>query len=162
MKKLYLLRHAEAIDFSEAGDFERSLSERGRKQATQVGMYIKEHRISFDKVLSSSSRRTCETLDLLNVSLKDIEKSSLFYNATCYQILDIFQRMENEIQSILYIGHNPCIGLAACEFSEILTVELSRSYEPATLCGYRFDIKQWQDLRWKQGKIISFYSINKI
>ena len=65
MNILHLLRHAKSSAKTGIEDHERPLSRRGREAARRVGRNLSETRGTFDVVLCSSARRTCETLDLV-------------------------------------------------------------------------------------------------
>ena len=63
MKELILLRHAKSSWADEnAPDFDRKLSPRGRKAATAIGAWLAENGFQPEVVLSSSARRTRETV----------------------------------------------------------------------------------------------------
>ena len=64
MKNIFFLRHAKSSwdDFA-LKDFDRPLSTRGIQDADLMGNFFKSKKISLDKVLSSPSKRTKETID---------------------------------------------------------------------------------------------------
>ena len=61
--KLYFLRHAEALDG--ADDAARPLSPHGRKEALEVGRFLKRASIEFDAAYSSPLVRAKETAEIV-------------------------------------------------------------------------------------------------
>ena len=47
MKKIYFIRHAKAVDESEGSDFERDLSERGKKDLALMCERLKSMRLGW-------------------------------------------------------------------------------------------------------------------
>ena len=50
MKKIYFIRHAKAVEESEGGDFERDLSERGKKDLALMCERLKKHEVRADAI----------------------------------------------------------------------------------------------------------------
>lgn len=65
-KYLYLMRHGQTL-FNSLGKIQgfcdSPLTELGIEQAQIAGKYFKDHGISFDKAVSSSQERACDTLE---------------------------------------------------------------------------------------------------
>ena len=111
MKNLFLLRHAKSSwDNAVLADFDRPLSKRGISNAIQLSEYIQKHSISFDLVLSSPSERTQSTLDLVLSSLDPIPTATLkesIYHASASSLSQFIKEQDDEINTLLVIGHNP-------------------------------------------------------
>lgn len=118
MLTLYLLRHAKSSwDDTSKQDFERQLSNRGRKACALIGEFIQEKGIDFDLVLVSTAVRTRETIELIKDRAKfrgEVRYDQRIYEATVPQLLEIISQIDNERESVLLVGHNPGIeGLLA-------------------------------------------------
>ena len=62
MKKLYLLRHADAVAIGPGKkDSDRALTDFGRKQAVEVALEAQLKKFSFDAILTSPYTRALET-----------------------------------------------------------------------------------------------------
>ncbi|MFM7854987.1 MAG: SixA phosphatase family protein, partial [Flammeovirgaceae bacterium] len=62
MKKLYIIRHAKSSwDEPDLADFERPLSDRGKRDAPRMAKRLKEKRLTPDAVLTSPARRAKNT-----------------------------------------------------------------------------------------------------
>ena len=111
MKSLFLLRHAKAVSSSDSlRDFDRSLSDQGRKQAELVGNYLKEQNIGLDLVLSSTALRARETTELVLTSAErigEVRYDQRIYEASTQQLLEVISEIEEETNEVLLVGHNP-------------------------------------------------------
>ena len=109
MKNIFFLRHAKSSwdDFA-LKDFERPLSTRGIQDAGLMGNFFKSKKIVLDKVVSSPSRRTKETIDhFFGKKKPDIEYVDSLYHAHMEKILDILFGLDFSLNSIMVVGHNP-------------------------------------------------------
>jgi phosphohistidine phosphatase len=157
LKTLYILRHAKAAPESGEGDAERPLMKRGRKAAAAMGGYLAGLQPSPTLVLCSTARRTRETLDAILPAL-DAEPQLLIeealYLAGVSRLLDRLQRLPEQAQSVLLIGHNPGLHqLAASLASE--AGELAESFPAAALAVLRVS-GHWSALRPHQATLIDF------
>lgn len=113
MLTLYLLRHAKSSwDDESQPDFERPLSNRGRKAAAHIGEFMQEKRIDFDLVLVSTAVRTRETIELIKERAKfrgEVRYDERIYEATVSQLLDVIAQVDSDRESVLLVGHNPGI-----------------------------------------------------
>lgn len=122
MKRLALLRHAKSNrDEPSRDDFDRPLNERGREAARRMGRELKHRRMCFDLCLASPAGRVRETLDGLTEGFGDLPFPVRFepriYMATSADLLDIVRMIENDVQSLLLVGHNPGLHRLAVELT---------------------------------------------
>ena len=91
-------------------DFDRPLALKGQNDAGLLNKFLKNHKIIPDIILSSPAARTKETLE---ISLKDIVVSEKvffkdeLYHASIETVLNLIQLSDEEISSLMIIGHNP-------------------------------------------------------
>jgi len=118
MLTLYLLRHAKS-SWEEASqqDFERPLTNRGRKACALIGEFIEEKGIDFDLVLVSTAVRTRQTIELIKEQAKlrgEVRYDERIYEATVSQLLEVIAQVDSDRENVLLVGHNPGIeGLLA-------------------------------------------------
>jgi phosphohistidine phosphatase len=114
VKVLGLLRHAKA-DFDDTAmrDFDRGLSDRGKRGAALIGRHIAEQGVRWDRVIASPAERVKRTLEASGLSLDPIfdERAYLAEPAT---LIDLLRAVPGEASSVLLAGHNP--GLHAFLF----------------------------------------------
>ena len=126
MLTLYLLRHAKSswADASQQ-DFERPLTNGGRKACALIGEFIEEKGIDFDLVLVSTAVRTRQTIELVKERAKfrgELRYDDRIYEATVSQLLKVIAEVDDHRESVLLVGHNPGIE----ELLALLTGEQQR------------------------------------
>lgn len=106
MKKLTLYRHAKTERDSTSGrDFDRRLTEQGRKDAARMGHEIRGLNLAFDRILLSRARRAVETAEGAGLSAPQTDER--IYNASTEQLIAIVQAVDDDVQSLMLVGHNP-------------------------------------------------------
>jgi phosphohistidine phosphatase len=121
MRQLLILRHAKsAWDDAAIPDRDRALSARGRRAAGVMREVMRDLGLAPDMVMVSSSKRTLETLEVLEPwdDTPLIEPMDVLYLATESQLLATLRQVPETVRSVLLIGHNPglhdlALGLAA-------------------------------------------------
>ena len=105
---LILWRHAEA----EEGlvDFERALTERGRKQAKAVARWLLPHRPKKLRILASPTVRTQQTAAALDLPF-DTQRG--LGPDECVSALIAASGWPDASDSVLMIGHQPALGRLA-------------------------------------------------
>jgi phosphohistidine phosphatase len=110
-KHLYVLRHAKSSwDDPELSDHERPLAPRGRKAAELLAEHLRKEAIQPQLVLSSSARRTQETLDRVDPTGERVIEDEL-YGATAGSWIERLNRVPEETESVMVIGHNPALQM---------------------------------------------------
>jgi phosphohistidine phosphatase len=113
MKNLILLRHAKSSwKDTSLDDFDRPLSNRGKKDAPKMAQRLYEREIQIDLIISSSARRTTDTANIFADILK--YKSEIIFDRRLYaasesHILSVINRLENNFENVLLVCHNPGI-----------------------------------------------------
>ncbi len=162
MKQLYLLRHAKTEPDSRAGDHERVLTERGRADAALIGREIARRGYRPELILSSTSRRTVQTLDILTPFLAPAPPAHLepsLYLAAARTILQRAGAITEDAASALFIGHNPGmedLAIALAGDSD-LGVRAAEKFPTACFAAFESDTKTWRDAangRWRALAII--------
>lgn len=120
MPDLLLIRHAKAAPFGVLpGDHGRPLSPKGQRQAARLGEILIAEGCVPDKVLVSTSQRTCETLQYMVLDPKPevIEREDL-YLATADEIERHVWEEIHDSECLAVIGHNPGMSVLAWEWLE--------------------------------------------
>jgi phosphohistidine phosphatase len=152
MKTLLLLRHAKSSwKDSAVADHDRPLNGRGRRAAELVRRFLKKQKLRPDFVLSSSSVRTRETVEIIFEEAQpapDIRYDDALYLASSAKLLEIISALEEDRDQVLMVGHNPGI--------EELFFRLTGSDErfpTATLANIALVIEKWSDAGKGRGKV---------
>lgn len=110
MKTLYLLRHAKSSwDDPSLDDFDRPLSDRGRKAAPLIGRAMAEHNWQPDLALVSPAVRARDTWQLASAELRAPVETRLepaIYMAEPEALLTLL-RDTDAPGSVVLVGHNP-------------------------------------------------------
>ena len=114
--KLFLIRHAEAIDYeteSVRNDDLRYITPKGRKTSLAVFRVLKDYFIELDKVFTSPLTRAVQTAEVLAVSLKykhDVEiANELLLNSPVSKVAQLLKR-NTVFNTIALVGHDPMMS----------------------------------------------------
>ena len=110
MQRLILLRHGKAESVAESGgDFERGLTERGRRDAALIGRVLAEAGMAPDLALVSAARRARETWEEAAPTFPHArcENSRLLYLASAEQLAQMVATATEPVNSLIIVGHNP-------------------------------------------------------
>lgn len=115
-KVLFLLRHGEAEPgFGQLGDYERSLTDKGKKQLNRLANELFNQGVELDQMVSSSAKRTLETAKIFSSILACKKSDALpeLYEADPKKIIEVINQTAADIHSLLLVGHNPGISAVA-------------------------------------------------
>ncbi|VAW87234.1 hypothetical protein MNBD_GAMMA16-842 [hydrothermal vent metagenome] len=109
-KHLYLLRHGNS-PFGEFSDKERVLSEQGCRDVLTISAQLKKKGIRPDLICCSTAQRTRQTAQHLTESWAVrsdlIQYDERLYNASLESLIYFVREFNDNINSVLIIGHNP-------------------------------------------------------
>lgn len=110
LRELLIIRHAKS-DWSDDSleDFDRPLSDKGKKQACKMGHWLAEHDLIPDLILASPAQRAQQTLSRMTRhwdTKPDIIEEPRLYEADLDTLLDIVRHLPDR-HRIAIVGHNP-------------------------------------------------------
>lgn len=123
-RRLVLLRHAKS-DWPDVADHERPLAKRGKRDAPQVGRWLRRSGYVPDAVVCSTARRARDTWGLVADGLAEsgaapppVRYEPRVYEATVLGLLMLVREFPDEERTVLLVGHNPglaelAVGLSA-------------------------------------------------
>ena len=157
MKNLYIIRHAKSSwKFPELADSDRPLNKRGKRDAPEMGRRLKVRGAVPDLILSSPAKRAQKTAKIIAEAVGYPPKKVRFQNAIYHggidNILNVLTEMENHIECIFLVGHNPSLtyfanNLAGTEIDNIPTCGIVR---------VDFSVDTWRKITWGKGTFIFF------
>jgi phosphohistidine phosphatase len=142
IRTLFILRHANAEHTDGVRDEDRQLTKRGRRAAERTGELLSD-RLP-DRILSSSSARTRETVERFSKSAHyhgPVEYLDALYLAEPAAYLAAVKTHGGNAERLLLVGHNP--GL------EALVTRLTGervSLPTAALVECTLDVRTWSDV----------------
>jgi len=145
------MRHAKSDWNTGSSDFERPLNNRGLKAAPQMAIYLKDHAKFPDLIISSSAVRAITTAEIVKKNIqydKEIQQVSDFYFGDSDSMMDTLLELEDTIQTVLLVGHNPTV--------EELVNKLSSEYHAmptASIVSVLAHIDKWENLQIYENSI---------
>ncbi|MBB6174149.1 phosphohistidine phosphatase [Nocardiopsis mwathae] len=118
-KRLIILRHAKAEHGYVGTDHERELTDKGRKQAANVGKLLAESELIPDHVICSTAARTRRTLELALQEMPGqptVAYESVAYMAGIDTIFELINAVDADIDTLMVVGHNPTMAQLAAAF----------------------------------------------
>lgn len=158
--RLILMRHAKSDwNTPSSGDFERPLNDRGRQNATQIGVWLRECGHIPDQILCSAAARTRETLSLVLAEIGSSPIVGFSNNLYLASPEAMFQTLLSAKtgQVTMMLAHNPGSAILA---SALVKSRPDHSrfqdYPTAATTVIDFEIDQWADLAPESGTILDF------
>ena len=155
MKTLYILRHAKSswASVEQLPDHERPLLEEGKKRTRKLINYLLENAIKPELILSSTAKRASETAGYIASALAidnaQIKLIPSLYNAGTEQIFNQFIDLDDSLNSIMIVGHNPSLTNFVNYWLEPPIDWLPTS----GLVGIEFDTVHWGDIPKATAKV---------
>jgi phosphohistidine phosphatase len=155
---LTLIRHAEATSAhgSRIRDCDRPLSERGRRDALQLGTRLAGTDFAPDRVWCSDAERALVSAKILSQVLSFpagfLEPRPSLYLAHSATLREIISEADPEIHSLALVGHNP--GL-----SELVDWLCDKNGFGLPTCGIarlELAIRDWSQLEEGCGDLVEF------
>jgi phosphohistidine phosphatase len=150
MKTLLLLRHAKADNAAPgSSDINRTLNERGKKEAQAIGTFIRKQNLTVELVLCSPAVRARETLEFVLSAAEvtaNVRHDQRIYEAGPHQLLEVISEVDEHKSAVLLVGHNP--GM------EELLRELTGREEPLStgmLAKIEFNLDVWSKVTEDRG-----------
>lgn len=151
--RLLVLRHGEARDAPPGGaDIDRPLSAAGRRAAATLGDVTR--RLAPELVLCSTALRTRQTLDALTLEDADVAYEPGLYGAEVEQLLDHLHEVDDDVATVLLVGHNPGVHQLVLELTG---GERVPHFRPATLAVLDLDAERWWQVATGSGALVSLH-----
>ena len=160
MARITLIRHGKA-EMPRIGqnDFDRSLVQRGIKNAEAVGQFMQAHKMLPELVLVSPAARTRQTYELMSVnwpSLPRVEFENRLYEVSADTLLHLIFEHGGDLGSVAVVGHNPSLVVLLTHFVGLVDGKKNLAYFP-TCCvaDVGFDAVKVRDIVPGEGRLIS-------
>jgi phosphohistidine phosphatase len=153
MRTLLLLRHGKS-DWNAAyeSDHERPLAKRGTKAARLVGRYLTAIEQQPDLVVTSSAVRARSTAELAAESGAwscPLRMEDRLYGADPAASLDVVQKIGDDVERLLIVGHEPCWSLLV----GWLTGGSRVRFPTAALTAVAFEQTRWSEVEDGLGEL---------
>jgi phosphohistidine phosphatase len=146
-KVLHVVRHAKSSwDFDGTADIDRTLKEKGIRNAYAVSRKMKLSNLLPEKILSSPANRALHTAVIFarvfEYPLSKLEIIQTLYESSSGSITDMLRALDDRIGSVMIFGHNP-------DFTELVNTFIKSPIENLPTSGaatMEFDAARWKDI----------------
>jgi len=154
MKTLYIVRHAKASwDFPELPDVERPIIEKGINNTKKIVNELNNRNVKVDLIISSHAKRAHDTAKIIATGIyypvDKIEVSKGIYQVDVDDMFDLISDVQDDIHSLMIVGHNPT-------FTQIANYFLQEEIDILTTSGVisiNFETKNWAGIKKAKHKI---------
>jgi phosphohistidine phosphatase len=152
-KKLIIVRHAKSSwDYEGIADYDRPLRMLGINNAQVISGKIKNAGIMPDAIVSSFANRALHTAIIfasrLGFPLEKIKITEKLYEVSLEQVLDLIQKTDDSISSLMIFGHNP----VSTGLSNYFLATPIDNLPTSGAAFVELDIKKWSEI--KKGKVL--------
>ncbi|MDX1663135.1 MAG: histidine phosphatase family protein [Candidatus Promineifilaceae bacterium] len=157
MKTLLIMRHANAgWGNAKMSDHERPLNEQGLREAAEMGRILIGADLTPQRLICSSAERalvTAERVALASGYAAEIEVTDRLYLAPPGAYIAYLNRLPQDVERVLIVGHNPGIG----ELAALLTGE-GPAFPTATLAQVALPLHTWSKLsQLTRGRLVNLW-----
>ena len=154
MLKLFVMRHADSHVHDHSGDdFCREITTNGIIKTDLVAKELFNQKVYFDIIFTSPSKRTKQTLQILNKSL-DLKKVKIvedrnLYDGNLESILLKLKYINGDVKNILLITHEPIIIEIMNFFTSNAnsnSTKLPNIYNTSSVICLNFQLDTWENI----------------
>lgn len=145
VRKLFILRHGEAESGIKWSDHERPLIRSGKDSVSLLSERLKRQNSSFDIIISSDAKRTQQTTQLLiqnDLGNPQVMYMPDLYNASLSKILEILNKLDNQCEQVLLVGHNPVLSELAAYLLGVQFISMA----PGQIIACELALDNWAEL----------------
>ncbi|MEG3619228.1 NUDIX domain-containing protein [Magnetovibrio sp. PR-2] len=121
-REVLLLRHAKAHKHTDAGDKQRELKDKGKRNAQRIGVWLAKNDKVPDCIISSpairakrTAEKACKTAGL-NADIILFDKR--LYNAELKDVMSILKDAPKSARRVMLVGHNPSLEQTLVHLSQ--------------------------------------------
>jgi len=155
MKKLILIRHAQAItQDNNLDDYDRPLDKNGLKEAKELGDILAKKNFKPDLIISSPAKRAIQTAEIISDEIKyekSIMPNQYIYEAYVNTLQEIISFLHDDNDTVFLVGHNPGISVLAYMFCN-----LKENIPTAATVEINFDCNSWLKVSQQNASLISY------
>lgn len=162
MKTLLLVRHAKSSwdDFS-IKDFDRSLNDRGKRDAPAMAKRMRDKDIKIDAFISSPAKRARKTAEAFAKEYKEEKENIIFFDELYLPspstFFDVISKTDDQFKTIAVFSHND--GLTS--FANMLTSSRIDNIPTSGVFAVKINTKHWTDFEKAEKEFWFFDSPKK-
>ena len=146
-KELLLIRHSDTNEaYRGQTDADRALTESGQVRAMQLANYLKSRNLPADALISSIATRGRQTAELLGEKNLKPQQEIIFsddiYESSVRIMLSLVNNLEENLQRVYIVGHNPILTY----FAEYITGTIIEELEPCGVLWLSSNQERWSEI----------------
>jgi phosphohistidine phosphatase len=157
MKTLILVRHAKS-SWGEPGvtDAERTLNERGKKDAPEMAKRLKKKDLKIDLLVSSPAKRARKTAKYFAEELK-IDKDDFIieedlYGAEITDFRKVVEGLKDKYDTVAFFSHNPGIT----DYANMLTNVSIDTMPTSSIFAVQSNVESWLEFNIAEKAFLFF------
>ena len=160
-RRLFVIRHAKT-EHTAATDSARALTDRGHRQATDLGGWLADQDLQAPVVLVSPATRTRQTWHdavtaASSLAAIDVRNDAEMYDGGLDAVLDLVRGVPDAVAEVLLVGHNPVMASLAHQLHDgtesAASSELERGFAPASVAVLALSAG-WAALNWGDAELV--------
>jgi len=157
-KILLLIRHAKSSwDAAVLSDFDRTLNERGKKDAPVMAARLKDKKIGIDAFVSSPAKRAKKTAEIFCEIYKASENSIHYipalYHAPCSTFFNVVCSLDDGFKNVAIFSHNPGITEFANTLSDAVEID---NMPTCSIFGIKVFTGNWANFKEAKKEFLLF------
>jgi phosphohistidine phosphatase len=160
---LVVMRHAKAEAVA-AEDRDRVLTDRGRRDAAEVGVWLAAQQVTPDYAFVSSAQRTVDTWEAVahgSGATAEVLLEDALYSGGPETVLEVLRTAPVGAEVVAFIGHNPAAAYVAQLLNdgnpdEAAFREMSEGYPASAVTVIDLAVP-WSELDAGTGRIAAFH-----
>ena len=158
MKTLLLVRHAKSSwDLATLNDFDRSLNERGKKDAPVMAQRLLDRKIDINTFVSSPAKRAKKTAELFCSIYKKDKEQIVFipalYHASLNTFFEVVTQLNDDYNCVAIFSHNPVITEFVNQLVENVTIE---NMPTCGVFAVKTSITKWKEFSISKKELLFF------
>ena len=158
MKTLLLVRHAKSSwDLATLNDFDRSLNERGKKDAPVMAQRLLDRKIDINIFVSSPAKRAKKTAELFCSIYKKDKEQIIFipalYHASINTFFEVVTQLNDDYNCVTIFSHNPVITEFVNQLVENITIE---NMPTCGVFAVKTSITKWKEFSTSKKELLFF------
>ena len=158
MKTLLLVRHAKSSwDLAILNDFDRSLNERGKKDAPVMAQRLLDRKIDINTFVSSPAKRAKKTAELFCSIYKKDKEQIIFipalYHASINTFFEVVTQLNDDYNCVAIFSHNPVITEFVNQLVENVTID---NMPTCGVFAVKTSIIKWKEFSTSKKELLFF------
>jgi phosphohistidine phosphatase len=167
---LWVLRHAKTVRRPPVGgaDHERTLAGRGRRDADALGEHLGDEgdHLGLDQgimpalILCSTASRAVETTERVLAKMSSpppVTYLRSLYGASPEAVLEQVSMVEEDVASVMVVGHNPTLEALVTAMPRRPVAALSGGFATCGLAVFELPVKQWDQIAPRTAAVLGVF-----